>query len=201
MKLTDIERERYIVLLLHAIFIEEIKGWRFVDDKDVDLMLFGGLDNGLVTFKKHKVVYPVAMQEINGRVAFLDGYDKTLQGINISYAAEFIVEKCRDFDAGIGFAKIKPVQTFPGYEGRIYDIIVSGLHALQGIFPVHGQQFNPNTGFFLPESPLIDQDSLDDTVAVQKGVRRIIVIHNHPDGDASRRLRGSRSGLGMAKSN
>ena len=116
MEFTDVDRRRRLEIVLQAVFVEKIECRRGIDDKNVDLVLLGGLDNRLVALEKHQIVDPSAPQQVDGGIALLDGDDESPQGIGGRDRADGLVEISGHLDARMGLAEIEPGFSLLGFE-------------------------------------------------------------------------------------
>ena len=187
-KLTDIEGTGFLIVILYTVFIKEIHCRRLINNKDVDLVFLCSPDNRLIPIEEHQVSHPVTTQDFSRSISFLDGYRKAFEGVGIGYSTDLFAKEYWYFDLGIGLRKIKPSRTFHGGEDCINNVKISVLHGLQGFSPVHCLDINPNARLLLPEPPLIDQNSLDFSLSIQKGKGGIIVIHYHTEGTGRQAL-------------
>ena len=195
-EIARLQGQRGVESPVQVVLVQVVEGRRLIDDKDVDLVVAGRLDDRLVALEQQQVVHPAAAQVADDRVTLLGGHGKAVQRVDVGDAADLAGEEGRDLDAGVGPAEFEPLVPLLGAEGGVEDVVAAGPHGREGVLPVQGGDLDPDAGAFLPQAPLVRQDALGDAAAVKEHVGRVGIVHDHPQRAVRGQGRTARRGTG-----
>ena len=181
-KTADVEGCGCLVAVDDAELVEIVEGWRLIHHENVDLMISGGPDDGLVTVEEHQAVDAALLEDVYGGIARFGSHDKSFQRGCVRDARDLLVEEDRYFDLCVGAGKVEPAGAFLRLEDGVDDVELARLHAGDGVAPIEGADLGLYAGLLLPQAPLVDQNPLLPAVAVFEAEGGVVVIHHHPDG-------------------
>ena len=183
-ELAGVEHEGLVEIVGDPVLVKVVDGRRLVHRENPELLLLGGLDDGLVAREFLQAVDAAVGQMVDDGVAGLDSDGEALQRGHVRDAAQGLVGEDRHLDGRVRRREAVVLLAFRRPEDRIDDVGAAILHDPLGLGPIHGLQLDLHAGLLLPEGPLVGDDALQAAVGAAENVGRIVVVADDHQGRA-----------------